>query len=557
MRLPPPNSKGAGDRLASFAQELIDECCTSREQRRAQMKMWKSYYYTGTSEGQQARYNRCYAHVDRLASYLFSPADVRFSIEYDQTEDQSTLSMGQASARHLNREFHRCGIDMAVAGAVNDALYKGCVLEKLMWGHDGLEAWEVQPEMFGVLREDIAELDRQDAFVHTTFMTKSQFRRTLTDHPDKDEILKKVDATAQAGAGDTDWQEDFFHQVVIGGTQPVSTTTSAGSGMVGVMGVPVPMLAPEVASRLIRMDELWVIDDDRQDYTTIRMVKPDIMVEGRLRRRNLCGVRGEHPFRKVCPNEVSGYFWGMSEIAQIYKLQDLLNDQVKDMTRLTRMKADPARALIGFSGMTQEKYKILKRPGGFVSEESPNAKIESLAPDIPPELFQAVDKTLNYFDDVAGFMPIMQGQGEPGVRAGAHAQTLARNASPRMRDRALLVERQVVDIGDFCLKLMMDKKATVFSTDGGKDKFMLAQLPDGYRVSVDSHTSSPAFQEDYQKLAFALARAGAIDEASLIMLTHPPHEDTLILQARQRAEAKAEMVKKYPELAFGKGKGRK
>jgi hypothetical protein len=49
--------------------------------------------------------------------------------------------------------------------------------------------------------------------------------------------------------------------------------------------------------------------------------------------------------------------------------------------------------MIGFSGMTQEKYKILKRPGGFVSEEAPTAKIESLAPEIPPELFQAVDKS--------------------------------------------------------------------------------------------------------------------------------------------------------------------
>lgn len=551
MRLPTK-----GPTLTGWSQELIDECCASREQRRSQLKMWKSYYFTGTGEGQQARYNRCFSHVDRLASFLFSPADVRFSIEYDVTDSEETMAMGRAAGRHLNREFARTGLDISFAQSVNDALYKGCVLQKTIWGHDGLEDWMVQPEMFGVLREDIGELDRQDAFVHTSFMTKAQFKRTLTDHPERDEIMRKVDNAARPGTDDMDWQDDFFHQVVIGGTQPVSTTTSQGSGSVGVLGVPVPMLAPEVAARLIRMDELWVIDDDRQDYTTIRMVKPDIVVEGRLRRRNLCGIKGEHPFRKICPNEVSGYFWGLSEIAQIYKLQDLLNDQVKDLTRLTRMKSDPSRALIGFSGMTAEKYKVLKRPGGYVSEENPTAKIESLAPDIPPELFQAIEKTLQWFDDVAGFMPIMQGQGEPGVRAGAHAQTLARNASPRMRDRALLVERQCVEVGDFSLKLMMDKKATIFDTER-KEKFMLSQLPDGYRVSVDSHTSSPAFQEDNEKKAFALARAGAIDHADLIMLTHPPHEDSLVLRARQRAEAQAEMVKKHPELAFGKKPGGK
>ena len=80
----------------------------------------------------------------------------------------------------------------------------------------------------------------------------------------------------------------------------------------------VPMLAPEVAKQLVRIDELWVLDDERQDWTTIRVAENDIVIEGRYKHRNLLSdgdnpfLKGEQPFRKICPNESDGYFWGQS-----------------------------------------------------------------------------------------------------------------------------------------------------------------------------------------------------------------------------------------------------
>ena len=53
--------------------------------------------------------------------------------------------------------------------------------------------------------------------------------------------------------------------------------------------------------------------------------------------------------------------------------------------------------------------------------------------------------------------------------------------------------------------------------------------------------------------AFALAKAGAIDGEDLIRLTHPPHEDSLILRSRQKAAAQAKMLQEHPEL-LTKGK---
>lgn len=95
-----------------------------------------------------------------------------------------------------------------------------------------------------------------------------------------------------------------------------------------------------------------------------------------------------------------------------------------------------------------------------------------------------------------------------------------------------------------------------FVGPGKKIEFLLSQLPDDMKVVVDSHSSSPVYSEDNMKLAFGLAKAGAIDGADLIMLTHPQHEDILIQRAKAREAAQAQLLKEHPEL-LAKGKGRK
>ena len=557
MRVPKRN-------VGPWARELIEECTVSQPMRRENIKLWKNYYLNGTETGDQARYNRCFGHIARLGSMLFSPADVRYDIELDQSEDPNTMGIMSGGTRYLNREFTRCGVNLKFGGGIDWALVKGCTLVKMIWGHDGLEPHLVHPEFFGVLNETITDINHQEAMVHTTWMTKSSFKRTLIEHPERGEILAELDKTMKPRNDDA-FTDSYFHEILIGGTNPVSSTagTASATGTPGQSSVSanVPMLAADVAKELVRVDELWVMDDERQDYTTIRIAEEDIVIEGRYKHRNLLAddanpfLEGEQPFRKIAPNDTDGYFWGMSELTQIAPLQDLLNGQLRDFNRLTTLKADPPRAFIGFSGMTQEKYRTLKRRGGFMSEETPTGKIETLAPDIPPELLQAIDKTLQMFDDVAGFTPVMAGMGEPGVRSNSQAQTLSRNSTPRMRNRALLVEHQCVDIGDLCLKMLQSKKATVFKAEDGA-VFTLADLPDDYRMTIDSHTSSPAFSEDSERKAFALARAGAIDHADLIMLTHPPHEDTLVASARKRAAAEAKMIQEHPEL-LTKGKGKR
>jgi hypothetical protein len=550
--------------LEDWALELIAECRETAEQRRDTLKLWRSYYYTGTETGTVAAYNKCYSHVDRLAAFLFSPTDVRYSVDVDEEEDETTQQMCDSAARKLNRIFHIKNLDIAFATAVNGALVDGVNVLKAIWGHDGPEGHVIRPQFFGVLREDIDELDRQEAFVHSTYLTPTAFRRTIVDHPERDKLMRMVREMAQTAKERDEFEDDFFHQIVVGGTQPVATTAgSTGSGMVGVVGVPTPQLNAKVATSLIRVDELWVQDRERDDYTTIRMVK-DVCIEGNDKRRNLCGLtdtlngresdmKGFHPFIAVRPNDVQGYFWGMSEIAQIYRLQDELSDQLMALRKMRRLKAEPPRSAVGFAGLNLEKYKAFNRPRGFIAEENPNAEMKDHAPDIPDAFFTFLNKTQELFDDVAGFTPVLQGQGEQGVRSQAQAAMLNRNASPRMRDRALLVERQCAEWGEFIFRLLQAKDAEIHRAGGGQNTFLLSQLPDEAKVTVDSHTSSPVYQDDALRLAVILQRAGAIDGADLIMLTHPPHEDILVARAKAREAAQAKLLQQHPEL-LTKGK---
>lgn len=535
--------------LVPWAREIINQCNASRAQRLSYYQYWRQLFYEGSIDETQCYLNKVYSHIDRLAGFLFSPPEVRFLIEFDITSAKNYLSRAAAGGRFLNREFHRRGVDLMFAQALETALVKDSGFLKVTWSDDGFEPWLIQPEFIGVYREDVPGLDRQEAFVHTTFMTPSSFEALVFQREDYKEIMAKVKAMSVMRSEDPS-QDDYFRQIVVGGNQPVTTSSSSNAprGSVSVFGPPSAMLAPEVKEDLICVNELWVQDDERQDYTTIRMVNADIIIHGDLKHENLSGVKEEHPFIQICANETPGYFWGRSEIASVVNLQKLLNDRVKDVNTLIGLQADNPLAFIGATDITSEKIRAMKARSGFITESNPAAKIERLAPDLPSGLNDQINQIMTWFDEMGGFSPIMTGQGESGVRAGQHAQTLLRTSSPRLKDRALLVERQCADVGDFCFKLLQAKEGRAFTSEDGEE-FTLKQLPDDYRVTVDSHSGSPAFSEDSKNLAFMLAKAGAIDGESLIQLTKPPMEDTLIARVREKAAAEAKFAKEHPELA--------
>jgi hypothetical protein len=263
-------------------------------------------------------------------------------------------------------------------------------------------------------------------------------------------------------------------------------------------------------------------------------------------------------------------------------LQMSLNDRVNGINKLLRLQEDPPRAFSG-STIQQKAYSLAKKPGGMLSESNPNFKMQSLAPDIPAGLWESLHEIVDMFRAMGGFTPSMQGMGDQGVRSNSQVESLIAVGSPEIKDRALLVEEAVEEVGGLALDILKAKDGTrymgwimpgeesivasiaehdenVIEAPGKGMKrlpFILHQLSSDITVRVDSHSSSPAFAHETQQLMFALAKIGAATPEDVVARVHPPNEEGIIAGIERRAIAQAEMVAKHPELAFKGAAGHK
>lgn len=551
MILPPSREK-----LIPWALEIIERCSASMSVRAAMARSIKTWTYTGSPDGNTAILNRMFPHVDRMTSYLFSPQDLRFHIDFTHEYDKSVLDQAEVASRVLTRQFELRDIDMQFGEAVFIALMHGACISKLVQTHDGISCKLVMPWQFGVYREDLNDLGSQEAVVETTYITPFDLWRRISHLPNAVDLFRRARSYAKRRSSGED-SDSYFHQVLLAGTPPVVQTdppfAQQPGGLVTISADPTgAMLGPSVAEELICFHEMYVLDDERGDYTTIQIAEPDILIAPQYRRKNF--FLEEHlPYTLVQPNRLQGYFWGRSELADLMKLQHLLRDRLEDIKKLMGLQYDRLLAIVGNSGMSDEQYDQFRNAGWIALE--PGSDVKDLTPKMPDQAFADISEIMGFMDEVSGFQNILSGQGEPGVRAGNHAQTLLKTASPRLRDRAIIVERQCADLADTAFQLMAAKEAKAYWTRDGKE-FLLSQLPDDYRISVDSHSSSPIYEDDHKELAAFLLKAGVIDGESALELLPVPMRDILKSRFKEIQKAKAEQAQQlmqHPELLKAMG----
>lgn len=539
--------------LLQFTQETIAECSVSIPRRRDANKTWRRLYYTGQMADEPPKYNKCFTHIERLGSYLYSAADVRLSLDFQSADQAIWAGKSIAGARRVNRIWNRSRCGLTFGTGLRTGLIDGSCFVKLIWKNGGPRPFVIRNNFLGVMREDQTDLDEQDAFIHVYYLTKAAFTRLIAENPDKKTILDTVSSQFQPASDDV-VQDSYFHQIVSGGIQPIgaSGVATGQMGQVDVFLPPAPQLAPDVKADLIKVVDLWVWNDKQGDYSTIRYVEPGIIIEGRYKLTSLSDIPGRHPFTKVCPNEDVGYFWGRSELAGLFNIQGLLNRRINNVDRIFNLQANTPQAFIGFDSITDEKKRAMLSANGQVHETNPQAKIQSLAPTMPDIAIPYIEKIEGWFDEMAGFTPALLGQGDAGVRSSQQGNILLRTGSPPIRERAFLVESQVEDFADNTVHMVRAKDAMVISTAEGEDFFM-KQLPDDVEAVVDSHSSSPAFSGDNTNMAFALRKAGAIDNADLLENVSFPRASQLAAKARAREKAQAAFIQAHPEVLL-KGK---
>jgi hypothetical protein len=410
-----------------------------------------------------------------------------------------------------------------------------------------------------VLSETILSLEEQEVLCHVSYPTMSRLRSQLQydNHPRLAEIMARIESARQYERDES--ETNYMHQMVVGGLHPLGNVgdTPEAAGIVNIFPMPIPWRPQAKFLETCKLYELWVRDREAEhpgDYVTIKLIYPDIIIEPITpnRKRNLSRVPDRSPFVKVQAQPTPGYFWGRSTISDVQMLQDMLNKRLEDLKVMWDRNAAAPYTLTGFSGVTEDMYFKVINEGGFLADSNPNAKATKMVEPPPQGYMEELEFIWKMFDEASGFSPVMSGQGEPGVRAGVHAQTLVRTSSPRLIDQAARIERQLAETGYLAFRIMQAQDPSQYTTPTGVD-FRLMQMPEGFQVQVDSHSASPAFAEDNRQMAIALQKAGAIDAEDLIHLLHPPSADFLIarLKQRQKAQAQAAQQEKQEELVKG------
>jgi hypothetical protein len=531
--------------LSEWVKETIDECMGSSQERGMVYTRASQYYYMGTQDSRAAIYNKTKAFIDKMAGFLMQPTDVRFNVVFDSGEPDDVLERGELTSEKLTADYRQTDSDITFAEAVVWSLVNGCQILKTLPNGESFRNHPIHPQNFGVLSETTLGLEEQEAVCHVSFPTFSRMASLLEeiDHPQREAILRRI---LEARREDRDEEPPtYFHSMVVGGMQPAGDPSAnkppEAAGIVNVFGMPQPWRPQKRVSRTLRHCELWVKDADRDgDWTTIQCIygADPIVIEGDRTHRNLSRVPGRLPFTKLQAQPTPGYFWGRSLIADVQMLQELLNKRLRDLKVMWDRNVNAAQVLSGFTSVTEEMYFKILNEGGFLNDPNPNAKAAKLVEPPPQGYLEELDFIFRLFDEASGFTPVMSGQGEPGVRAGVHAQTLVRTSSPRLIDQAARIERQLAENGWLSLRVAQAMDPLIYVTETGQE-FFLHQLPGSFQVQVDSHSASPAFAEDNRQVAIALARAGAIDAEDLIHMLHPPGAELLLARLRKRKKAQA------------------
>jgi len=520
--------------------DIINKCMVSKESRKGDYTTLRAYYLFGAGPEQPPAYfNKIHPHLDQLTSFLYSAETTRFSIALGASVHPAEHHKAPTLTQALNDEWLNSNADQVFSTALTWALVYNTTFIKLVY-NKGIHPYMIEPSSIGVLREDTPYTDRQEAITQTYYITKSELYARLYSHPKREQIVSRITSGTKTNDSEI---PDAVNRIVMSQTNP----TIYGNINLDLYGM--NRYKAQVAEDTVEMTELWVWNDDTEDYQVVTMAAPDIIVYDRP--GSSLFLKGECPFVQITPNPLPDYYWGASEAQQLILLQELRNTRMVEILDLLSKQVAPPTAFSGFSGITDEKYFAMQRAGSLIASDMPGGKVDRLAPEMPPDLFEVIHEIDNMFAEVSGISNVLSGKGESGVRSQGHASQLARLGSSRAKKRALIVEDSLEKVATLYLKLLQAYDDTHFKDEDGK-AFIAEQFTKDYVVKVDAHSNSPIFTEDLKQLAFNLFKAKAIDAESLLDLTEPPMKQLLKDKLKRREKMEASQPKQQAPALKGK-----
>jgi hypothetical protein len=545
---------------ARLYDELVRQCTATRMDRFNTYQVLRNYYLFGSADARGAPYNKIRSTVDTLNSFIYSPDTMRFSLHLGTEAAVDDVHKAVPLAKEVSELWRVSKSHIVFGMGLRWAHVFGLMLMKTMWREQSVRGYLVEPHQFGVLREDIMSLEDQEAFTHHYTITRTQLESMLSGNPRKSAIMERV---GRQSSDSLPTLASGLQRLIIGspvGGVPGSVAIPGAGNMVqgGMAQGPTYDYAPRVEAEMVDMCDLYVWNEEDDDYQVVTRGAPDVVIYDRPSSW-LGHVKGLSPFTPIRPDfNLYDYFWGDSFVAGLTWLQDWRTERIMDLRALLRKQFDPPMSITGGVGIAEEKLLALRTPGGRVSFPAPNAKVDVHAPQMPQDVFSEIAQIDAMFDDQAGLGHVLQGKGEAGVRSRGQADLMARLGSSRPKERAIAAEESAEELAGRILRLKQDHSDQRFQIKiGTKDlTFTAEQFTKDYEVKVDGHSSSPIFVEDRKHDAVTLIEHKAIDRETLLDLYDPPNLQDL--KERLKVIEKGEMEQKMAELeAMREGRGRK
>jgi hypothetical protein len=565
MNFPDDESK-----LAERVQWIINQCNASRNDRTELYNRRERYFLFGTDSSDQVRYNRLESHIDLVAAFLYSPDHAFYNIAADRNADDAVVKQAIALQDEWNDDFQDDGISDLVAEAIPWSLVYDTMIIKQGWNdtREAQTAELIPPQNFGVFREDIPDLDSQQAFCHTYFLDWSEAAQRVIRAGRGSELAR----IAVENKPFVSPFPDLLNRMII--------TATGGQNLQGnVIGqinpnyTPLATYQPKVDTPLVRFNELWAWDSDAGDYRIFHTVDPDILISdskktvdalmkaGKFKGSNIGGDRSEtnfflpkdHPFTKVQPYTKYNYFWGVAHVDSLMPLQDWMTERLEQIADILERQAYPPKVGSGFMGLTDEKMEAFGGADTYLFDQMPQAKVEELRPEMPADLFADFNQINGLFLEASGLTEVLSGRGDTGVRSRQHAQELKKTGGGRIKRTALKLEPALVRIGDLGLRLKMknDDNPIIPTPDekGKSEKFVPAQLASDVKIRIEGHSHSPLFGDESKEVAVLLKKANAISNQMFVRMLNPPNRDNIIHEERLKEAKAARMAREHPQLA--------
>ena len=252
-----------------FYKDLIQKCMVSLEERKGDYSSLRSFYLFGSGpEDSPAIFNKIYPHIDTLTSFLYSAETTRFTINLGASVSNLEERKVPRLTGALNDEWLNSNADQVFSTALTWALVFNTTFVKLVY-NNGIHPFLIEPSAMGVLREDTPYTDRQEAIVQTYYITKSELYNRLYSHPRRDEIVRRITTAYNPRTEDI---PEGIDRIVMSQTNP----TLYGTVNLDLYGQ--NRYKARVAEPTAKMSELWVWDDDIQDYRCVTMCDPDVVI---------------------------------------------------------------------------------------------------------------------------------------------------------------------------------------------------------------------------------------------------------------------------------------